>query len=254
MALCGRLVALEGASGVGKSTLARLLRDRWGWGTLAEAFSRLRPVPGLEFGSSEELIAIEETLLEEECRRYREARRRCRRGEDVVADTGFLGPLTYTAGLVALGRAPSSALRAVRRKVQVRFSLGELGWPDGILYLDLAPAELRRRSVRDPVGHPEPLAARHRAVGRFERAFYLRILAPLWPGRVVLVPATASPSVVAWRANTIASGFPRSAPRVETTREIVDLLLTSTRRGATRVARAPATLKKGTRPHVAPRR
>lgn len=239
---------------MGKSTTARLLRERRGWGTLPEACARLRPPPSLEFGSPSELIALEEELLAEECRRYREARRRCRRGESVVADTGFLGPLTYTAGLVALGRSPRSVLRTIRRAVEVRFVRGELGWPDGTIYLDLEPSGLRRRTANDPLGHPESLAERHRAVARFERRFFLRSLARRWPERVVLLRASASPEAVARRADAIASGFPRFEPSLEETVAALDPLAANSRSPAVRGARASATLKKDTRPPRAPRR
>ena len=254
MALRGRLVALEGPSGVGKSTTARYLSDRSGWGTLSEAFVRLEPSRSLAFGSVSELITIEEALLDEEWRRYREARRRCRRGENVVADTGFLGPLTYTAGLVALGRSPPSALATIGPAVRTRFFQGELGWPDGIIYLDLAPAELLHRSSNDPLGHSGPLAARHHAVGRFERGFYLGFLMRRWPGRVVRVPASAPPHAVAQRVGAIASGFPPSEPSLEETMAVIDRLVERPRPAAPRAARTPATLKRGTRPLRPPRR
>lgn len=252
--LRGRLVALEGPSGIGKSTTARLLHERQGWGMLAEAFDRLQPPPSLEFGSVAELVAIEERLLDEECRRFREARGRCRRGEDVVADTGFLGPLTYTAGLVALGRSPPSALSTVRAAVEARLARGELGGPDGTIYLELTPSELRRRSSTDPHGLPEALAARHRAVARFERRSYFEALARRWPGRVVILPASADPPTLAQRAGAIAAGFPRREPTREGLTGIVDLVVACARSSADRAVRSSAILKKDPRSHGASRR
>ena len=254
MTVRGRLVALEGRSGVGKSTTVRLLSDRLGWRAVPEAISRLDPPPSLVFRSSAELVRIEEALLDEERRRYREATRRCRRGEDVVADTAFLGPLTYTAGLVARGWAPPAVLARIHRVVRDRLLRRELGWPDGIVYLDLPTSELRRRSSHDRLGHPEPLAARHRSVGRFERQFYLRVLSRRWPSRFVRVPTFASPEAVVERVNGIAREFPRSEPPIGQGTEIVDLLGPGTGTSRARAARSSATLKSGTWPPRAPRR
>ncbi len=254
MTVRGRLVALEGPSGAGKSTIVRLLADREGWSAMPEAFSRLESPPPLDFRSPAELLRIESVLLDEEGRRYREARRWCRRGEDVIADTNFLGPLTYTAGLVALGRAPPSVLGAVHRAVRRRLLRGELGWPDGIVYLDLPFSELRHRAARDPIGHPEPLATRHRSVARFERRFYLRVLSKRWPDRSVRVPADAPPAAVVERVSALAGGFPRTAPPIAERMDLVDLLGAGTRESRVRAARAPATLKSGTSPPRAPRR
>ena len=112
----GRLVALEGGSASGKSTLVTAAARTFGWRPLAEAFDRLDPAPSLDFDSPRELLRLEATLLAEEVRRYHEARRLTERGATVLADTGFLGPLTYTLGLVERGRAPASVAPRQRSK------------------------------------------------------------------------------------------------------------------------------------------
>ena len=172
MANRGRLIALEGESASGKTTLVRAAAARYGWVPLAEAYDRLDPAPSLEFGSSEELLLLEGALLAEEVRRYREAVWHCARGQTVLADTGFFGPLTYTWGLVHLGRVPPSVGRALTDRVRPLVRKGALGLPDLTIVLRTTRAERARRANADEAGHPASLRTRHEAVGRVERAFF----------------------------------------------------------------------------------
>ena len=126
----GALVAVEGGSAAGKTTLVRVACHQFGWRPLAEAVDRLDPAPSLEFASSAELLRLEATLLAEEVHRYAEARRWCERGATVLADTGFFGPLTYTLGLVELRLAPRSIADDLARSVRALVSAGRLGIPD----------------------------------------------------------------------------------------------------------------------------
>ncbi|MFY9717656.1 MAG: hypothetical protein WAK40_06970, partial [Thermoplasmata archaeon] len=100
------VVAVEGISGSGKSTLVARAADEFGWVPLAEAYDRLEPRPALGVRSAPALERVERQLFEEDGRRFEAAQALVRRGATVLADTGFLGPLTYTAGLVALGAVP----------------------------------------------------------------------------------------------------------------------------------------------------
>src|SRR5579863_7292459 len=95
-----RIVALEGTSGVGKSRVARALALP-GSGTvlLPEAYDRLDPAPSLAVPDRRALWGVEARLLRAEVGRYREALRWRGQGRVVIADTGFLGPLTYSVGM-----------------------------------------------------------------------------------------------------------------------------------------------------------
>ena len=168
----GRLVAVEGASAAGKSTLVRRAAERLGWTPVTEAFDRLDPAPSLDFETAQELLRLEGTLLAEECRRYRESRRYCERGATVLTDTGFLGPLTYTWGLFALGRAPRWVAERLSRSTRALARTGRLGLPDLTVYLDTPQAVRRLRAREDPGRHPPALAPRHESVGRLERRYY----------------------------------------------------------------------------------
>lgn len=179
----GRLIAVEGPSAAGKTTLVRRAARSLGWCALGEAFDRLDPVPSLEYGSSQQLRLLEGKLLAEEARRYREARRQCARGHTVLADTGFLGPITYTRGLVALDLAPTSVARSLERKARSLLQRGVLGIPDLTVYLDLSTNERRRRARADPDRHPLALFRRHTTVGRLERAYYVTTFAAALPDR-----------------------------------------------------------------------
>ncbi len=192
MAHRGRLVVIEGPSGAGKTTVARRAAELLHGSYLAEAFDRLRPSPSLAFSDEGELFAIERRLLAEERRRGAEAAARVRRGETVFADTGFLGPLTYTAGLVAReGVSPELFGRIrllARRSGRTRIAL-----PDLVVYLDVRSRTARARVASDPLRHPAPLAGRHERVGRFERAFYVTTFRAAFPERFRRL--SAEPSV-----------------------------------------------------------
>jgi thymidylate kinase len=179
----GRLIAIEGGSAAGKTTLVRAAEQELGWRPLAEAVDRLDPAPSLVFGSPRELLRLEETLLAEEIRRYREARRACARGVTVLADTGFLGPVTYVRGLVALRREPPSVYRSVERRARSLLQRGDLGIPDLTVYLATTTRERARRARADRDHHPRPEFARHEAVGAVERTYFEELFPAALPER-----------------------------------------------------------------------
>src|SRR5579863_9927789 len=167
------VVALEGISGTGKSTLARALAARRGWPLIDEAYYRLRPTPSIDFANERELRKIEIRLLDEEARRYREAQQLRRRSPVVLLDTGFVGPLTYTWGLVPdrpfAGRVLDSILRRAARALRQ----GRWGPADLYLYIDVPLATARQRSKHARATHPVALGQRHWTVGRRERVLWL---------------------------------------------------------------------------------
>ena len=174
-----RLIAIEGPTGVGKSRLALALSERIpGAIRLPEAYDRLSRPPSLEVPDREELLFVERRLFREELRRYRDARRARSEGRTVIADTGFLGPLTYSIGLARLdpARDVAAPMAAAMRRAAV---LHTLGMPDLTLHLGAPASALRGRILGDPTGHPEPLATRHLRVGRTE--------AQLWNGPIARV-------------------------------------------------------------------
>jgi AAA domain-containing protein len=178
------VIAVEGASGAGKSTIVARTAAEFDWVPLAEAYDRIHPTPDLRFSSQRELLELEGTLLEEEARRFRAARALQARGRTVIADTGFLGPLTYTWGLARLGLASSAVLEPLVTRARRWAERGRWGLPDGTAYLVLPAAVRRGRASRDPVRHPPDLQERHEAVGREERRFYRALLPGVLPGRV----------------------------------------------------------------------
>lgn len=203
------IVAVTGPSGAGKSTVVDALARRFGWEPLDEAYYRLRPRPSLRFGSTASLRALETRLLREEARRYRAALALARRGRTVVADTGFLDPVSYTAGLVALDLASPEALRAVARSARRLAEHGALGLPDVLVRLAGTPELRRRRVETDPRGHPRAFRARHEAVGTVETETIVPALARRFPGRVRVVVAAATAPVVARRVRAVVA---RSRP------------------------------------------
>ena len=172
MASDGRIIAIEGPSGAGKTTLVRKAAQRLGWVPLLEAFDRLDPPPNLVFRDDRELLRTERALLQEEQRRYREALRLRRNGRIVIADTGFLGPLTYTAGLAVLGKTSPSMVSTLLKIAAPKRRADPWGVPDLIVYLDVPARTRRRRAAKDPRRHPIELDRRHEEVGRVEREFY----------------------------------------------------------------------------------
>ncbi|MGC2360584.1 MAG: AAA family ATPase [Thermoplasmata archaeon] len=175
----GTLVAVEGASAAGKTTAVAAAAKATGWTVVSEAYRRLRPVPSLEFRSPTDLLRLERKLLDEDARRYSEARRRTESGATVLADTGFFGPLTYSWGLVAAGAASPPVLRSLVDRARTLADRGKWGLADLYIYLDAPPAVRAARARSDPLGHPPLLAARHEKVGVTERRFYLERFAPL---------------------------------------------------------------------------
>jgi hypothetical protein len=251
-----RIIALEGPSGAGKSTVARALGRAFGWEVLPEAFERLVPAPSLDFAGPADLLALERRLLFEERRRYRDARRAVGRGRTVLADTGFFGPITYTAGLVALGRAPGRVLDRLLASGRRIEGAGPLGTPDVIVVLEVPAPDLRRRLARDPVGHPAHLVPRHRAVERFERSLYRDRFRSLLSGRIAIVSGAGPPSTVARRVGAAVRRLAPEGPSQNDARSrLFDAVRAAVEERARGRARASAaTVKKPARSARAPPR
>jgi len=250
----GRIIAVEGPSAAGKTSVVRAAAHAFGWRAVPEAFDRIDPPPSLRFRTSQELLTLERTLLAEEGRRYQEAVEGRRRGRTVIADTGFLGPLTYTAGLVRLGDAAPKVLEALRSLVDGPEPSFRLGLPDGIVYLDVPSRVRRRRSLGDPVRHPEEFRERHEAVARIERRFYRALARGLLSGRVRFVSGTGTPERVASRVRVAARSFEAHRGARPTLAAVLALL----RKGpgpspARRRRPSPATVMKPARPWRPPR-
>ncbi|HTP54516.1 MAG TPA: hypothetical protein VML94_06120 [Thermoplasmata archaeon] len=179
------VVAIEGISGAGKSTLVARAAAEFGWSPLAEAYDRLDPRPAIGVRTPPALARIERRLLDEERRRFENARALVRHGATVLADTGFLGPLTYTAGLAALGVVPRPMTTALLARTRRWARAGRWGAPDAIVYLATRAPTRRRRAKRDPARHPPALAVRHERVGLLEERFYATTVTRLLPGRLL---------------------------------------------------------------------
>ncbi len=185
----GRLIAVEGASGVGKTATARALSKALSATWIREAFERLDPSPSLEIPDVPTLIDLERTLLLEESRRFREADKLRARGRDVVVDTGFIGPITYTIGLAEIDPRWVPARVPLIAEARRLIRAGWLGLPDRSVYLDLGARAVADRIRADPAGHPARWAARHARVAVKERALWLRRIRLLSPERLLVVRA-----------------------------------------------------------------
>ena len=181
------VVAVEGLSGAGKSRLLQELHEHTGWPVLEEAWRRLRPRPSLDVLGEDALLALERRLLRGEVRRYRLAMEYARRGAPVLCDTGFLGPVTYSAGLARIGLAPLRVARVLAGEASYLAHRGRWGLADLHLYLDTPTALARRRATRAASTHPAPWRERHLAVGRWERSLWLAVLPSRLGGGVTVL-------------------------------------------------------------------
>ena len=236
------VVALVGPSASGKTTVSRLLarrlRGRW----LDEAFYRLRPTPSLTWSSEGGLWRLERSLLEEEARRSAEALASAESGIPVVADTGFLDPVTYTAGLGVLGLADPATVRRLFERAHELAGAGALGLPDLTVRLATTAAVRRARAAADPEHHPPALRARHEAVGRVERGPIAHALRAALPGRLRTVAAGGPPAEVAARiASSVGAVLPLPDPC-----RAAGVALEAVRRATVRRGAREGNLKRGT--------
>lgn len=175
----GPIVAVEGPSGVGKSTLVAGLGLPGRIEGIEEAYRLTARPLRLRYHGERELDRIERRLYLLDRARWQRAARRARSGRTVVLDTGPLGTITYTWGLVRLGLAdPVTLARAIDR-FDADLDRGVMGLPDGVLFL-VAPAATRRKRVEaDPVGHRVGDRQRFETVGRLEQRLWNRAWGPL---------------------------------------------------------------------------
>jgi hypothetical protein len=201
------VVAVEGASAAGKTTATETAARKRGWTVVPEAYRRLVPTPSLDYRSPAGLLRLERSLLEEDARRFAEARARARAGATVLADTGFLGPLTYTWALLRTGAAPPSVLASLVEFAHALHDRGAWGLADAYVYLDTPPALRSARARSDRAGHPATVAARHAAVGALERQFSRERFAPLLGSRFRWVTGRGPVALVAGRVQDAVERF-----------------------------------------------
>ncbi|MGI0052887.1 MAG: hypothetical protein ACREC5_06695 [Thermoplasmata archaeon] len=147
----------------------------------------MRPRPSLCFEGPGELLRLEATLLREEFRRYALALRLARSGREVLLDTGFLGPLTYSSGLARLDHRLARVPGEIGRRMLRALGKGALGLADLTVYLDVPPPRARLRARRAARTHPAGLRARHADVGRSEREFWLERYRAMAPGGTLVL-------------------------------------------------------------------
>jgi thymidylate kinase len=186
------VIAIEGLSGAGKTTLVNALAATTSYATIAEAVDRLPRRPSLRFRSVTELLGLERMLLAEDIRRYSEAVRRRAAVGTVVVDTDFLGTLTYVLGLARQVDTRWNVLPPLLETVREALGAGAWGIADRYLYLATSPSTALQRAATAAASHPAGLRGRHDRVGRWEREFFLRRLPLLLPGRVDVLEGGAS--------------------------------------------------------------
>jgi thymidylate kinase len=231
----GRLVALEGPSGIGKSTVAERLAVRYGWTVVREAYQTLRPRPSLRFRTPRALAAIERRLLGAERRRMRRARDLQDGGTDVLLDTTPFGPATYPSGYAQLDPryAPVAARLVAAVAEDVR--TGRLVIPEQIVYLSASSLLAKQRAAGAARTHPPDLRQRHADVARWERRFYGRLVRSSG-GAVIRVEAQGPPDRV---AHSIALRLRRELPRLRG----IDVARALAVDGSALLAPTPATVK-----------
>ncbi|MCI4327915.1 MAG: AAA family ATPase [Thermoplasmata archaeon] len=242
----GRLVALEGPSAVGKTTLGRAVAAGSAWVLLPEAAALARPAIDLEFRSPSEFAQIERHLLAAERRRSRAATRLRAQGVDVLLDTSPLGPATYSLGVARGDSSYAPVAFEVIDTVVRDLREGRLVLPQEVVYLEATPATLRRRARAARDTHPERLVERHWTVAAIERAFW-STLAALDPKSVRFV-STVGPLTASAGRMTAALREPPTGLRLDAVvRELSD-------GRAGRAGPRNVTLKKGAPSRRPPRR
>ena len=220
----GQVVALEGPSGAGKTRATRAVAHRLGALPIEEAYRRLEPTPEIRWRTPAELLRLERQLLAEEGRRYREARELAAVGALVLADTGFLGPLTYTRALVDARAAPPRVLQNLVSEARRMAHRGQWGLPDAILTLRTPPVERARRAGRDPLGHPPDLQATYQTVGEGEMRVLRDLLRPRYGARFQVVSGTGAASDVVRRLEgAVRRVVARPLPRVDLLRLLLEI-------------------------------
>jgi thymidylate kinase len=142
------VIALEGPSGAGKTSVAARLAPLLGGTAVAEAYDRLgRSVP-LAFHGRDELSDLERTLLREEGRRWTEAVELRTRGSTAVLDTATFGPLTYAWGLREGVDGGLDVVLELVRTVRRMAIGGRWGIPDLTVYLRTEPQLLEKRRAK----------------------------------------------------------------------------------------------------------
>lgn len=185
----GRIVAIEGGSGVGKTTLVADLAATLGWAAMPEASDLGPRRPSLRFCSDAELARLEAVLFTRDLQRWRRAAHARANGGSTLLDTGVFGSLTYTRGLVEIGAAGPAVLRRLVGRGRSAAVRGALGIPDLLLYLDAPEATLRARAARSFGDHPPRLTERHHRVGSVERRLWLELFPRRFPRRLVRLDA-----------------------------------------------------------------
>lgn len=201
------VVALEGPSGVGKTTVGRAVARRLSVLWVGEAVDRLRPRPRLTYRSAAQLLALELTLAREDALRWSEADGHRASGASSLLDTGTLGPLAYSWGLRASDPTGPDVVGEVRRHLLGELAERRWGIPDLTIYLAAPEGTVRERVAAARPGHPAALAGRHERVARAEARLYRDRFRRAAPGRFETLDASGpADEVVEEVARRIARG------------------------------------------------
>ena len=192
------VVAIEGASGAGKSAVSAELAGLLGASLVREAYDRIGRMVSLEVRSRADLADLERALLDAEGRRWVEIGRLRASGHAVVLDTSTVGPITYSWGLREAIQPEWDVAPDLARRARHEISAQRWGLADLTLYLDVPEGIAADRAARAPETHDPAFAERHRLVGRFERLLYTREFPRRFPGRFGVVAGEGTPREVAF--------------------------------------------------------